>query len=119
MRALVESDSCMDMIGRRDDFIHRLRLVGEVALVHTEKVCEIGGQAKLGEGFQVGTTEWDGEEGAPAVRFMEHGHAFAQGQFERPLKQPPVLVEGENVAACVANDGNGFMGECMEIVLLE
>jgi hypothetical protein len=87
--------------------------------VDAEEVREIGRQAKAGDSFQVGAAEWACEEGAAAMRFMEQGHAFAQGQFKRPFEQPPIFVEGEDVAACLANDSDGFICECMVVVCLE
>jgi hypothetical protein len=53
------------------------------------------------------------------MRFMEQGHAFAQGQFKRPFEQASIFVEGEDVAACVAIDSDGFVCECMVVVFLE
>ena len=50
------------------------------------------------------------------MRFMEHGHAFAQGQFKRPFEQPPVFVEGEDVAARLAIDRDGLVGGGMEVI---
>jgi hypothetical protein len=87
--------------------------------VDAEKVREIGRQAKAGDSFQVGAAERGCEEGAAAMRFMEQGHAFAQGQFKRRFEQSPIFVEGEDVAASLANDGDGFICECMMVVCLE
>ena len=119
LRAFVKTDARVDVIRSGNDGIDCLRLVAEVALVDAEQVGKIRRQAKAGESFQIGSAERSGEEGAAAVRFMEQGHAFAQGQFKRPFEQPPVFVEGEDVAACVAIDGDGFVCECMAVVFLE
>ena len=51
------------------------------------------------------------------MRFMEQGHAFAQGQFERPFEQSSIFVEGEDVAARVARNEEGVVCDGMEGIL--
>ncbi len=119
LRAFAKADAGVDVIRCGNDGIDRLRLVAEVALVDAEKVRKIRRQAKAWDSFQIGAAEWACEEGAAAMRLMEQGHAFAQGKFKRRFEQPPVFVESEDVAACVAIDGDGFVCECMVVVFLE
>jgi hypothetical protein len=119
LRAFAKTDTRVDVVRCGNDGIDSLRLVAEIALVDAEQVRKIRRQAKAWDSFQIGAAEWACEEGAAAMRFMEQGHAFAQGQFKRPFEQPPVFVEGEDVAACVAGNKEGFICECMAVVCLE
>ena len=117
LRAFVKTDAGVDVIRSGNDGIHRLRLVAEVALMDAEQMGEIRRQAKARESFQIGAAERSGEEGAAAMRFMEQGHAFAQGEFKRPFEQSSIFIKGEDVAARVARNEEGFVGDGMEVIL--
>jgi len=119
LRAFAKTDAGVDVIRSRNDGIDCLRLVAEVALMDAEQMGKIRRQAKARESFQIGVTKRAGEEGAAAMRFMEQGHAFAQGQFKRPFEYPPIFVEGKDVAARVTRNEEGFVGDGMEVILLK
>ena len=117
LRAFVKTDARVDVIRSRNDGIDCLRLVGEVALMDAEQMGKIRRQAKAGESFQIGAAERSGEEGAPAMRFMEQWHTLAQGEFKRPFEQSSIFVEGEDVAARVARNEEGLVGDGMQVIL--
>ena len=117
LRAFAKTDAGVNVIRRGNDGIDCLRLVAEVALVDAEKVRKIRRQAKAWDSFQIGAAEWACEEGAAAMRFMEQGHAFAQGEFKRPFEQSSIFIKGKDVAARVARNEEGFVGDGMEVIL--
>ena len=117
LRAFVKTDARVDVICGGNDGIDCLRLVAEVALMDAEQMRKIRRQAKARESFQIGAAERAGEEGAAAMRFMEQGHAFAQGEFKRPFEQSSIFIKGEDVAARVARNEEGFVGDGMEVIL--
>jgi hypothetical protein len=117
LRAFAKTDAGVDVIRSGNDGIDCLRLVGEVALMDAEQMGEIRRQAKARESFQIGVAKRAGEEGAPAMRFMEQWHTFAQGEFKRPFEQSSIFVEGEDVATRVARNEEGFVGDGMEVIL--